>query len=481
MKKMFGVIFLTVFSLGVLIVPTITLAAIDQKCWRKDDCIAQRKNLLGETTLNIAEEGFIQNDQTKLACGSQSGKDSSGAEIGFCLPAGTTKTKISFGGKTEFANLGEFIQYIYKYSIRIAGIIAVVLIIISGIQWTASGGNSDLVGSAKKRIAGAISGLVLLALSYTVLNTINPYLVNLRLPQIWLINTAGLAPPYCNAIKSGKVVKLSSTPGEKIDDKKKNEAYKTADFSKGIDPKIATCGLEYLVDKTGGQTCKGTACGVGNVCYPGLNEKTEKCWIGNIGGIISNSDFTAGMVINADSIFASLGADALDDFWAWEWVEDFNHVIGICEESDTLQGFKVKKENQSDKSTHQQAYRLEINAEDVDKQVNDCNGKIKGFALVVEFNIPNNADDGENHILGIKGHTAIDLGQTDLVDNVPCIEGADCFLQAKPVLKSADKNLLFTPEQLKGEGIHLDIDAGNVCYTDEDDEGRKKCYPKVFK
>lgn len=76
--------------------------------------------------------------------------------------------------------IGEYLSVIYKYLITFAGIIAVVVIIIAGIQWTASGGNSSTIESAKNRIVGALTGLGLAVGSYVILYAINPELVNFR-------------------------------------------------------------------------------------------------------------------------------------------------------------------------------------------------------------------------------------------------------------------------------------------------------------
>lgn len=106
----------------------------------------------------------------------------------------TPKTEIAIPG-VEFSNLasttdeegylnipwiGEYIVGTYTYVLGIAAILAAIMIIIGGVQWTLSGGNSSTIGSAKKRIGGALIGLLIAYLSYAVLNTINPSLVGLK-------------------------------------------------------------------------------------------------------------------------------------------------------------------------------------------------------------------------------------------------------------------------------------------------------------
>lgn len=161
---------------------TVHAQTIDPRCWARDSCVEARKTQKFHGA-EKPEDGFIQDNETKEACGDKEG---------FCLPATQSKTTISFGGQTQFLHLGDFIKYMYRYAIIVAGVLAVIMIIVAGFQWTASGGNSETIISAKKRITNAIIGLLLVVFSYTILNTLNPALVNLRLPQVWLINAARL-------------------------------------------------------------------------------------------------------------------------------------------------------------------------------------------------------------------------------------------------------------------------------------------------
>ena len=123
--------------LSVMFFPTIAVLAADTVdpsfnpiCWRKDDCTAIRKTTFGLDD-KMAAEGWLGNE---APC------DKEG--WGKCLPAGQTKTSISFGGKSQFTDLGDYLKTVYNYVLAIASIMAVVVIILAGVQWTASGGSS---------------------------------------------------------------------------------------------------------------------------------------------------------------------------------------------------------------------------------------------------------------------------------------------------------------------------------------------------
>ncbi len=80
--------------------------------------------------------------------------------------------------------LGEYISAIYKYSVGLISFIAVLVLIISGIQIITSAGNTEAISGAKHRIVSSVIAIALTAGSYTILYTINPELVNLRNLQI---------------------------------------------------------------------------------------------------------------------------------------------------------------------------------------------------------------------------------------------------------------------------------------------------------
>ncbi len=67
-----------------------------------------------------------------------------------------------------------YIGMIYKWGASIIGIIAVAVIILSGIQISASGGDPEAISKSKARIIQSIAGIAVLFLSGLILNTINP-------------------------------------------------------------------------------------------------------------------------------------------------------------------------------------------------------------------------------------------------------------------------------------------------------------------
>lgn len=94
--------------------------------------------------------------------------------------------------------LGDYISGVYKYLLGASTLIAIVMIMISGLEWSFSGGsimgtdNKASASRAKTRIRNAVTGLVLLLSAYILLYTVNPNLVRLQTPKIKIVNVIEL-------------------------------------------------------------------------------------------------------------------------------------------------------------------------------------------------------------------------------------------------------------------------------------------------
>jgi hypothetical protein len=64
------------------------------------------------------------------------------------------------------------LQFVINWVIRLLAVLAVIAIIISGIQYIASQGNPDGIKAAKSRLTNAIIGLILLSLMFVILRLI---------------------------------------------------------------------------------------------------------------------------------------------------------------------------------------------------------------------------------------------------------------------------------------------------------------------
>lgn len=251
------------------------IPALNPFCWKKKDCIeARRGYVLGDpSNEELAKGGFITGNSVAPCVGGE-GDD----QWGKCLPAGQTKTAISFGGQDRFANIGEFILTMYKYLMTMASIVAVIVIIVAGMQWVTSGGNSETISGAKHRIGGAVIGLFIAYMSYFILYTVNPAIVNFRLPQTWLIKPQHLIPHYCKQVPGAQDGKLKFLYFAGASEQNKpaqlsgNENFDlTYGPQKDTDGNpVFMCGRRFLAEDGGTQTC------VGDICPSGV-ESRQTC------------------------------------------------------------------------------------------------------------------------------------------------------------------------------------------------------------
>jgi hypothetical protein len=75
-------------------------------------------------------------------------------------------------GKSGADLLAELIGTILNLAFMIGGLILLVMIIISGIQWMTAGGNKEALASAQGRLTSAIIGFVVLASTYAIISLI---------------------------------------------------------------------------------------------------------------------------------------------------------------------------------------------------------------------------------------------------------------------------------------------------------------------
>lgn len=89
------------------------------------------------------------------------------------VPVGEMNKEVVFD-KQGNNYLGTYILGLYNYGLGIVGITAALVIVFAGLLWTIGGGAPSQVNNAQEWLKAAIVGLVLLMISYLILDTINP-------------------------------------------------------------------------------------------------------------------------------------------------------------------------------------------------------------------------------------------------------------------------------------------------------------------
>jgi hypothetical protein len=420
----------------------LTSKAFDyNKCWTEKKCIDYRKDFF-KLNPSEAKEGFVINPETMATCQTnESGYNEFLKEkYGYCLASSITRTKISIGDRNTFNDIADFIAYIYKYAFIISGIVAVIMIIFSGINWIISAGNTNTIEQSKKRITGAAIGVILLASAYTILNTINPYLVNFRPLNNYMINDRPLVT-FCDEL--GEEVTLN----EVVND------------GKPVSPQNALCGKNYFINNDKSYNCTGNFCAEdGRTCsYETLKATSTSCIEANISGVIVNSDID--YVIRQLTSYIDWG-----EGFEWKWANK-PEIYYVCADGtfDDLTTSSNDPDNDFNETKKIQYYRVKLNNKKLNPE-NFCNGKLKGFLL--SLNLNENMDPiHERHMVGItdcNGHvcSGVDLGDME-----------------RDILKKTAKGYFITWEQLK-KGIIINVNMGN--FNDIDSSDERKAYEFLY-
>jgi hypothetical protein len=120
------------------------------------------------------------------------------------LTPGSTSDRIVeylVAGRVE--DLAQYIGIIYNFLLSMVGMVAAVMMVIGGFQYLTSAGDPGRIGAAKSRMANALIGMVLALGAYTILNTINPQLLRLKLPDMRPVTTVLFTLPWCEDLQTG--------------------------------------------------------------------------------------------------------------------------------------------------------------------------------------------------------------------------------------------------------------------------------------
>ena len=451
---------ITLLLAGLLLLPDVTHAqSSDPRCFTRQQCLDARRNIgIDESDVAAGFFGSSKNNDALASCGAT---DFTGQqEMGFCLPSSVARTQITIGGKNEFKDIGEFIKLFYQYGIALIGLFSTIMIIVAGAQWVTSGGSPDKVTSAKKRIAGAVTGLILAVSAYTILNTINPNLLRFRLPQIWMVNSFDTAANLCgDLVKPDQPIAQQtdlalatrkigpSTPSAELN-KILTDAF-SAGTKKPSDPTLG-CGTEYFVDGTGGQTCVANRCpNDGEVCVKGADPTVPEkfaCVTGNIVATVYNSSLTLDLPFTED--------------WAWPWVDiDIDTLFrGLCKDGKqfTIANTPNATTLQNEKKqiltfTLQSRFKTRDGLTKGVRDFCDTLENFYGFYFYLPMNESSDPFD-ENHAVGKNG---VDLGYLFAVEQ-----------SFQPNAVYRDKRFFYQIEDLDIFGLNVTIDAAKITDVD---------------
>lgn len=92
--------------------------------------------------------------------------------------------------------IAKYVIAIIKYSTGAIAVLAVIVLMLAGLQWVSSAGNQESIGKARKLIAGGIGGLALSLLSFLILSMVNTNLVAFKTDPITKVEVETI-PQVC--------------------------------------------------------------------------------------------------------------------------------------------------------------------------------------------------------------------------------------------------------------------------------------------
>ena len=105
------------------------------------------------------------------------------------LASASATINVNLPGASSATSPGGWVEQFYQFALMIAGVLAFGVIIYGGIRYMTSVGNPSGEEEAKQWIWAALTGVLLLAGAYIILNVINPQLLNLTLPKLSAVST----------------------------------------------------------------------------------------------------------------------------------------------------------------------------------------------------------------------------------------------------------------------------------------------------
>ncbi len=131
---------------------------------------------------------FLLNPHILLA-ENASGVSQNQPTINFVPQVNIPGVNITSTDLTQGTAIGKYVAGLYNYATAIVGIIAAIILMYGGIIWITAGGNMERISNAKAWISAALSGLILVMATYTILYIVNPNLLKFKAIKINLISS----------------------------------------------------------------------------------------------------------------------------------------------------------------------------------------------------------------------------------------------------------------------------------------------------
>lgn len=144
-----------------------------------------------KSAVDILPAGTKSTPHPADACPVISAKDA-GDSVTFGTPE-SVPTNFTSGFFGEVKDVCDYWKKIFDFAIKIAGGLAMLVIILGGVVWLASAGDSAKLTKAKDLIGGALTGLFIAMTAYVGFMVLNPYLLEckIEIPVLKMVTGGG--------------------------------------------------------------------------------------------------------------------------------------------------------------------------------------------------------------------------------------------------------------------------------------------------
>lgn len=174
------------------------------KCWRKSECEGWSGTSYGKTI--------------KASWGTTFPYDCSSTktnpeQMHYCYANDTPITlNVPIGSISEVQSFASYIGIIYDWLLPAGALIAVVMMMVGGLQYILSRGKEKYISKGKERITNAITGIVLLLSVFVLLNLIDPRLTILNSLKVPLIKTLTILNVGDSCENLNDIAKIVTSP-----------------------------------------------------------------------------------------------------------------------------------------------------------------------------------------------------------------------------------------------------------------------------
>lgn len=217
-------------------------------CWTNDECMANEAVSYGSYRW-VDAVPYCEDTPDKT---------------GYCYaPPRPVSLMVDLGSVTEASSIAGYVDALYRLLVPAMTLVAIVMLMIAGLQYILARGNADGIKKSKERMTKAVVGLVLLLSAYTIARLLDPSLVDIKQLRTPMLKEV--------TILEGNSCESLASAGYEIDNKSGSAVTKNCGETGTVTAISSVSNAAWEVD----DTCMYSTCSKGRRCVG--NGTTYSC------------------------------------------------------------------------------------------------------------------------------------------------------------------------------------------------------------